>query len=134
MGQLVKQRGLSAVSLLIVLLVSAFFLNCAIRLIPLYVDNMTVRSALNSLAKEPTLSTMRKSQLKRKVNDYFNVNNMQDNLSQSISIEETPKTVLVNVNYEERVSIIFNIDAVVVFKNQLDVNNPDLCCDPQWKN
>ena len=33
MGQLVKQRGLSAVSLLIVLLVSALFLNCAIRIL-----------------------------------------------------------------------------------------------------
>lgn len=130
MNRLVRQRGISLLSLLIVLSVSAFFLNCAIRLIPIYVDNITVRSALSRLGEDATLSTMTKSEIRRKLDKHFEVNNIRGKPAQSISVEKTVSTTFINVNYEERVNIIFNIDAVVVFKNQLDINNPDLCCDP----
>ena len=131
MNRLAKQQGISALSLLIVLLVSGFFLNCAIRLIPVYIDNMTVRSALTNLAEDPELSTMRKAEIRRRLNKQFDVNNVKDEAAQAVSIEKKVATTLININYEERVNIIANIDAVVTFKNQLDTNNPDLCCDPR---
>ncbi|MBT8123814.1 MAG: DUF4845 domain-containing protein [Gammaproteobacteria bacterium] len=131
MKQLIKQRGFSMLSGLIILSILAFALNCAFKLVPLYIDNITVRSALKSLAKDPELPDMKKSDIRHKLSNYFHVNNVRGKPSESISIESTPKTKFVNINYEERTNIIFNIDAVVVFENQLDINNPDLCCDPR---
>ena len=131
MGRLVKQRGFFTASGLIILLVIVFFLNCTFRLGPSYIDNIAVSGALSSLAKDPALPTMRKSEIRHKLNSYFNINNVDGELLQAVSIEETLKTTFININYEERVNIFFNIDAVVVFKNQLDIKNPDLCCDPQ---
>ena len=131
MSRLIRQRGISLLPLLIVLSVSAFFLNCAIRLIPIYVDNITVRSTLSRLAEGAELATMTKSEIRRKLNKHFEVNNVRGKPAQSISVEKTVDTTFININYEQRVNIIFNIDAVVVFKNQLDINNPDLCCDPR---
>ena len=130
MKQRIKQRGLSTVSGLVILLVLAFALNCAFRLVPFYIDNLTVRSALRSLAEDPDLLDMKKSDIRHKLSNYFYINNVRGKPSKSISIESTPQTTFVNVNYEERANIIFNIDAVVVFENQLDINNPDLCCSP----
>jgi Domain of unknown function (DUF4845) len=131
MNRLVKQRGFFTISGLIILVVIIFFLNCAFRLGPFYIDNISVRGALNSLAKDPTLPTMTKSDIRRKLNSYFDMNNVNSKALEAVSVEETLKTTFVNINYEERVNIIFNIDAVVVFKNQLDIKAPDLCCDPK---
>lgn len=125
------QCGFSAVSILIVLVLSGFLLTVALRLIPLYIDNMAVRGALDSLAQDPALATMSKSEVHRKLEDYFYINNVQGEPTAAVSIKETAGTLMVNINYEQRVKLMFNIDAVVVFANQLDANNPDLCCDPQ---
>ena len=103
MSRLIRQRGISLLPLLIVLSVSAFFLNCAIRLIPIYVDNITVRSTLSRLAEDAELSTMTKSEIHRKLDKHFEVNNIRGKPAQSISVEKKVDTTFVNVNYEQRV-------------------------------
>ena len=131
MNQLTKQRGFSLLSGVIVLIVVIFFLTCAVRIVPLYINNITVKGALNSLAKEQSLTTMRKREIHRKLNKYFDVNNVNSEMSEAISIDNESGTTLININYEERVPLAFNIDAIITFENQLDVNNPDQCCSPR---
>ena len=111
-----KQQGMSALGLLGILLLGSFLLIVATRVGPLYLDNFFVKASLDSLEKEP-LSELSEAQIKRKLVDYFEVNNVRDIEAKKAVINRTKKRITVELNYERRVYFLMNIDVVVSFNN-----------------
>ncbi|MGQ9425889.1 DUF4845 domain-containing protein [Gilvimarinus sp. F26214L] len=130
-----SQRGLSSLGWLTVLLVAGFFLTCAFRLGPAYTDNIYVRDALGSLTdfenSERGYAEMSDRDIRTHLSNYFSMNGVRGTPTKSVRIERKSDRVLVNINYEVRVPMFFNIDAVMTFKNQFDTLRPSECCTPQ---
>lgn len=123
------EKGVSAVVALAVLavLMVIFF---SIKLIPEYLENMYVQDALKFVAKNnPKLEEMDEADIKSALSKYMTVNAVANSHAKSFKIYRLPDRMLVNTNYEIRVPMIHNIEAVLVFKNQLDTSNPDACCE-----
>ena len=114
-----KQRGLSALGMLVVLAVAGFVLTVGFKIGPLYLDNYFVDAALQTLANEPVHS-MSDRQIRRKVADYFTINNVRDVNAKSLKIAREKTRTLVYMDYEKRVNLIANLDVVVVFSNKYD--------------
>jgi len=118
-----KQRGLSGLSLLVVLAVAGFFLTIATRVGPLYLDNSFVNAALQSLQNE-SVHTLSDRQIRRKMSDYFMVNNVRDVSTQDIVIKRNKTATVVRLDYERRINFLANVDVVVVFENVYDTAAP----------
>ena len=72
---------------------------------------------------------MDQESIKSALSKYMTVNAVANEHANSFKIYRLPDRMLVNTNYEVRVPMIHNIEAVLVFKNQLDTSNPDACCE-----
>lgn len=114
-----SQRGISSLGLLAILAIGGFVLLAAFRLGPLYIDNYFVSSALDSLADEK-IHEMSDGQIRRKLANYFVVNNVRDIDTRDIEIERERTHTLVKVDYEKRVDFLANVDVVVEFKNHFN--------------
>lgn len=130
MKTLKRQRGLSSLGWLFVISIGGFALLCGFKLGPVYLDNTFVRGALQSLSKEEDLMGMNNGTIRGKLSKLFAVNNIRGEVTKKVKIERKKDRVLVNINYEERIPLIYNIDVVLTFENQLDSSRPGECCNP----
>lgn len=132
MKSLKHQRGLGMIQWALVLAVAGFFLMFAFKVVPLYAENRYVESALRALVSAgEKLEEMSDQEIKRKLDNFYLVNNVRsEGPTTSIKIDRESERVLVTVDYETRINLIWNIDLVTVFKNHLDSRHPSVCCRP----
>ncbi|WP_339899350.1 DUF4845 domain-containing protein [uncultured Gilvimarinus sp.] len=124
-----KQSGLSAISLLLVLVIGAFLMLFAFKVVPVYAENYYITTGLKTLAEDnPDLAKMSTTQIKSAMNRYYSINNVRSEGAKQIDVIRNARNVLVVNEYESRVPLIHNIDLVLSFKNVLDSDRPDECC------
>jgi len=140
MNTLKKQKGLSTLGWLLVLIITGFFLLCAFKIIPLYAENRFVVSALKSLIDPVTpLEEMTDGEIKRELSKFYTLNNVRSEGPQNIVIVREAKKVLVTIDYETRARLfedaplVRTLDVAVLFENHLDSSAPEKCCKPLSK-
>lgn len=129
-----SQRGLSSIAWLLIILVAGFFLTCAFKMVPVYADNVFIKDGLKSLTEfedtERGYGGMSNSDIKTHLASYFNINNVRSEAIKNIDIDRRSDKILVNINYDVRVPLFYNIDIGMAFRNQFDSNRPAECCAP----
>jgi len=116
-----KQRGLSALGILLILTIGGFFLTIATTIGPLYLDNSFVNAALQSLSSEP-IHKLSDGKIRRRLQDSFTINNVRDVNAKDTVIERKKTATTVSLDYERRVHFFANVDIVVVFENTYDTS------------
>lgn len=134
MKSLKKQRGLSSLGWLMVLIIVGFILTCAFKMGPAYADNLWIRDALRSLTElqtgDKSWDQITNSEIRSHLSRYFTVNNIRGDAAKQIEIDRRREKVLVNINYEVRTPLFYNVSVVMSFDNQFDSSRPDECCTP----
>lgn len=110
-----SQRGLSSIGILIVMMVAAFFLICALKLIPLYIEGATVNRSMMSAIEEREFDGMSVGKMKSKIGKYFEINRVEGITARDIKITRKKGKTTIDARYEQRLPLIFNIDVVVRF-------------------
>ncbi len=112
-----KQKGMAALSWLVVIATSGFVLICVFTVLPIYINNWAVQSALKGLESEPELATMSKQKIKSLLGKKFDVNMIEAIKLKDVKIKRTTKELTISANYEARAHLMSNIDVVAVFAN-----------------
>ncbi len=127
-----KQRGLSSLGWLMAIAAVGFVLTCSFKMGPVYLDNRFVIGALQSLAdSESELKQLSNGAIRAKLSKMFQINNIRGDVTKQVKIVREQNRVLVNIDYETRVKLFYNIDVVMTFNNQLDSSRPGECCKPR---
>lgn len=114
-----RQGGLTLLGFLFALLVIGLCLTVAFRLGPLYLDNYTVAESFQALGDDD-VRTLSDQGIRQKLYKNFVVNNVDDIDLKAVKIERTAEKILISLNYERRVQLLGNVDAVVKFQNLYD--------------
>ena len=110
-----SQRGLSSISILIVMMVGAFFLICALKLIPIYIEGASVASAISSAVEDREFDGLTVKQMRTKLGKYFEINRIEGINVRDIEIKRVKGATHIDASYEQREPLLFNIDIVVKF-------------------
>ncbi len=130
MRSLKKQKGLSALGWLVVIMIFGFTLLVTSKLGPHYLDNRFVIETLETLGSDPAFPRMSPGEIRSKLDKTFNINNIRGQATESVKVTKNNEGTLVQIKYEERVHLMQNIDVVLTFNSVLDSNKPDECCRP----
>lgn len=129
-NNLQHQRGLTMISWICVLAILSFCGLFAFKVVPMYAENTYVVSALKSLSGESNFEEMSDAEIKKYLNSYYMVNNVRSDGPQNFVIDRKSKGLIVKIDYENRVNLMYNIDLVTTFKNHLDAAQKNRCCEP----
>ena len=129
---LVHQRGFSIWQWLVVLAIAGFLFTIGFKLAPLYITNFTVESTVDSLRNEPEMAGKSITEMRFAIERKFDVNRIEviqavcrDKARPCLKIEKSTTKVIIDANYEARVHVMANVDAVVVFdKNRIEIPIP----------
>ena len=110
-----RQRGLSALAMLVVMLVAIFFGTCTLKLAPHYLGSMTVKSVVESAVEQAKASELTTAEIKKKLGSEFTVNMIDAIQLKDIKVSRKKGVTTVDARYEKRIPLMFNIDVVVKF-------------------
>jgi hypothetical protein len=126
MNRVSRQRGMSSLSILVILMLGGLALTCALKLIPLYIEGMTVRGTIDSAIEKKDFDGLSVGQIKTKIGKYFEINRVEGISARDVKIKREKGVTTIDASYEQRVHLMFNIDVVVVFDTliyELELSN-----------
>lgn len=116
-----KQRGASFASWMMLAATVAFVLVTIAKVAPVYMEYATVKSMVDQIAAETTVSPQTGNrQLRRKLDDYMNINGLYTVKPEYFSIVDLPEEKNakgLRVKYEVRKHWLANIDFMMNFEH-----------------
>lgn len=124
------QKGFMSLGMMYLVLSLGFFLLCGFKIVPVYIDDTFVKSALTELGRDPNLNELSSREIKKKMRKIFQVNGIRGEIPEALKITSLGKGKLITIDYESRIPVLANIEVVISFQNHLDTSNPTECCKP----
>ncbi len=112
-----SQAGMSSLSMLSVIILVLGSILLVMKIVPIYLDDLVVKKALNAMSEESGLETLSKKNIrkilyKRLQSDYSN--NLNDD---EVKIIKGSNELRIEIHYESRVPLISNLDLVAKFEH-----------------
>ena len=116
----VNQRGASIIATLILVVLVGTMLMAGLKIVPSYMDNNVVVNIMESMEENTGLEEMSISEIRGKLMKELNINGVRDFDSNDVVLTRIGKKEFIDINYESRVPLFYNVEAVVVFTNRFD--------------
>ncbi|MGD0958802.1 MAG: DUF4845 domain-containing protein [Methylomonas sp.] len=110
-----RQQGISAISQLFVIIIILSVFLLALKIIPIYLNNYKVASSLKALQNTPGLLSLSATEIRSKLDKYFDMNYVEHVTAQDIKIVKQYDYVKVDINYERVEPIVGNLSVLVEF-------------------
>ena len=92
----------------------------AVKVVPIYVDDYTVKGLLASLQQDEETKTLTVRQLQERIQKRMSVNNVDVINAKDIKLVKDGQRMTMSVAYEVRTSLFQNIDAIVHFDHHYE--------------
>jgi len=120
-----SQQGLSILGWLMVLAVVAFFASTAFKVMPHYLDYMSLENIITSVETDKASDVRTVGEFYNHVSKGMQVNNIRDlNMRDALQVKVENNEFLVHLKYEKREPLIENLDLVVNFDKEFRVRMP----------
>lgn len=120
-----SQKGLSFVGLLVSLALLAFVVSTAFKLVPHYLDYMSMKKIIETVENNQALDITTVDDFYSYVGKNMQVNNIQDvDLNKALKVTVQNGKFNAHLKYEQREPLIQNIDLVMKFDQQFSVGKP----------
>lgn len=116
-----RQGGAGLAGLMPWLIVGAMVLTLIFKLGPPYMQFLTVQSAMDAIAKDPELVGKGRAQVISSLNKRLEINDVRGLPNDAFKIEQSSGWDLV-ADYEVRVHVAYNIDAVLSFEHRASLS------------
>jgi len=116
-----KQKGMSMLSWMVVLVLVAFFASAGFKLIPHYMDNRALDKMITSVEKDPSMKIGSVPEFYKYLFKGMQVNAIDLKPEEVFDIKQENNTYIVKLKYEQREPLIKNIDLVVHFDKEYRV-------------
>ena len=121
-----RQQGMSMFGILGILIMLGFFAMCAIRMMPVYFEYLSVKDIVSRMADDPETVDMSPGNIRRKLDTVFNTNQIYGLDVKTVEIFRKRGKTYIDASYEVRQPVLWRIDSVLKFDDLLfEVGNPE---------
>ena len=115
-----KQKGLTGISIMAILVVIAFIAIIFLKIMPVYFDAFKVGDVVSGMKEERGLGDKSNNEITTMILRRLDVNMVTDVTKEHIFIEKSKNDVLIDVEYEVRKNMFGNLDVVISFKKSVE--------------
>ena len=119
-----NQTGWTIWSLASVIVILVALTLLFMRLFPPYFDNLKLQEALEKMAEDPRVFNMTRRQVIQELDNILYIDYAHEvvDLKDSLIIEKKEKSMAIKVDYEVIVPLVYNLSALIEFKNNVNVS------------
>lgn len=115
-----KQKGLTGISIMAILVVIAFTALIFLKIMPVYFDAFKVGDVVSAMKDERGLGDKSNNEIATMILKRLDVNMVTDVTKDDVFVEKTKDTIFIDVEYEVRKNMFGNLDVVVSFKKSVE--------------
>lgn len=119
-----RQRGISAIGGLLIMIVVCFVALLAIRIVPIYLSYFTVKSTLEGLLQDPASRQMSVSELYNTLQKRFEIGYVSVVDARQVKIRQQGRERTLSLTYEDRRPLIGNLEIVANFDINIVLSPP----------
>lgn len=112
-----RQRGLSLLGWVVVLIVLVVFGTAAFRMVPAYMEYNTIRAAITSLLADSKTALMSEREVRGALSKRFLINQVDAISANDLAINKEGGQLAVGVDYEVRQPLFYNVSVVMHFED-----------------
>ncbi len=116
-----RQNGMTGLGWLTVLFLIGFFALLAFKLVPIYLENYSVKTVLESFKEEPLITQQSKKHVLNMVMARLNTNGVRDIKSNMVKIDKKPGLLKIEIDYFVRKPMVGNIEIIVSFDDSVEL-------------
>lgn len=115
-----KQKGLTGISIMVILVAIAFAAVIFLKIMPIYFDSFKVGDVVSAMKDERSLGDKSNKEITSMILKRLDVNMVTDVTSEHVFIEKTKNNIFIDVEYEVRKPMFGNLDVIVSFKKSVE--------------
>ena len=115
-----KQKGLTGISIMVILVAIAFIAVIFLKIMPIYFDAFKVGDVVTAMKEERGLGDKSHNEIRTMILKRLDVNMVSDVTKEHIFIEKIKNEIFIDVEYEVRKQMFGNLDVVVSFKKSVE--------------
>ncbi|WP_396588996.1 DUF4845 domain-containing protein [Bermanella sp. R86510] len=117
-----KQRGASAITMLIILVLAFSGFITLLKVVPLYTDDMAMSTIFENLQEENQGKDLpSRTRISDMIQRRMSVNGVSD-LYDYVEVGGKGSTIIIEMNYERRVPLVSNLELVASFNHYIDLS------------
>ncbi|PCH59344.1 MAG: hypothetical protein COC19_07180 [SAR86 cluster bacterium] len=113
------QRGVSKLGVLILFICLAGMLTVSLKLLPLYINHNLIVNLATAMVDSNEADNLSQAEFRQRMGSGLRINNILNFDLNKIKLTKSSGKAVINIAYENRVSLIANIDVVVIFDSQI---------------
>jgi hypothetical protein len=117
-----RQHGLTLLGFLMVLVIAAFFALIIMKLFPVYSEYYAVRQSLRGLQQEPGIANKTPEQVRDLLTRKWYISYVKTPTQKNVKITRRGGDYIVNVAYERRGNLLYNLDYIATFDNTVSLS------------
>ena len=121
MRSMTKQKGMTGIGWLLVLVLIVFFSLIIINIVPIYLNGYKITTQLSSLKADPMAHGKQPHELRTLLLRRLDIDSLTDLKAENITITRQKNSHLVQVDYQKETKLFGNLYVVVKFDESAEV-------------
>lgn len=119
--RLVTQRGMSTLTLLVVIALVGLGITCGLKMIPAYIDYWALKGIFESVEADPAINQATPKQVESMLQKRLDINSIRGfEQKESVTISKEEGKITIEFYYEVREELFANVDVVMKFEHHYE--------------
>jgi len=110
-----RQSGMSAIGMLAIAIMIGFFVMCGVRMVPPYLEYLTVKQLVTKVATEKAAGDVTIPAIRRRLANLFNTNQIYALQPRDVKVYRKDGKTYIDASYEVRTPVAGKVDAIMNF-------------------
>ncbi|MCW8890328.1 MAG: DUF4845 domain-containing protein [Sedimenticola sp.] len=110
-----KQKGMTLTGWMTVVALVIFFALLGMRIVPIYLENLTVKDVVEALEEEPLITKRSTREVKLMIMKRLDINGVYDLKDEHVSVKKSPGVMTIDINYTVQKKLVGNMELLITF-------------------
>ena len=117
-----RQRGITVIGMLLLIIVLAFAALVAMKVIPMYTQYYTVKSTIESIRKEPQVAQMSVTDIHNAIQKRFDIGYVENVTARNLKIRQDRGGRVLDLAYEDERELFYGLHVVLKVNEAIPLN------------
>lgn len=117
-----RQRGITVIGMLLLIIVLAFAALVAMKVVPMYVQYYTVKSTIESIRKEPQVTQMSVPDIHNAIQKRFDIGYVDNVTARNLKVRQDRGGRVLDLVYEDERELFYGLHVVLKVNEAIPLN------------